>query len=158
MPVTPTYVALGTVILSGASASVTFSSIPATYRDLIIVMTGSTSNTTNPRVQFNGDTGNGSYVYMLGTGSSTGSGANTDAALVGGLANGVQQSMIIQVMDYSATDKHKTILSRSNSTSEPVWAFASRWASTAAVNQVRLLNQAGTNFNSGSTFSLFGIA
>ena len=56
---TPTYIALATTTLSSAVGSVTFSSIPAGYRDLVLVAEGLTSGaTSNVRMQFNSDTGN----------------------------------------------------------------------------------------------------
>jgi hypothetical protein len=69
--------------------------------------------------------------------------------------------IIIQVMDYSATDKHKSVLVRANSDAPSqngvVAAVAGRWASTSAVTSVVLLPEVGPNFASGSTFNLFGV-
>jgi hypothetical protein len=65
--------------------------------------------------------------------------------------------MIAQVMDFSATDKHKTYISRENMGAGQVVAWSGRWASTSVVTSVGLAC-VGFSFNSGSTFSLFGIA
>ena len=43
---TPTYTPLATVTLGTSAASVTFSSIPATYRDLILIFDGTGSGST----------------------------------------------------------------------------------------------------------------
>jgi len=73
---TPTYTPLATVTLGSTAASVTFSSIPATYRDLILIITAQrTGSPVNVGMRFNGDSGsNYSSVFMTGTGSSAISG------------------------------------------------------------------------------------
>jgi hypothetical protein len=154
---TPTYTALATVTLASASASVTFSSIPATYRDLILVMNyGQVDSTFAGKVYLNADTTGANYtrVMMAGNGSSTSSNANGGSIRweVTGTAN---KQAIIQIMDYSATDKHKTALVRSGDSSTSVEASANRWANTAAVTSV--LVQFGTNLTAGSTLNLFGV-
>jgi hypothetical protein len=70
---------------------------------------------------------------------------------------------VVQIMDYSANDKHKSILSRMNhlgSTDTATNASASRWANTAVVTSVTIFSGTGYTqpFASGSTFSLFGVA
>jgi hypothetical protein len=153
---TPTYTALATVTLGSSAASVTFSSIPATYRDLILVIVGTASGDNNPRLRLNGDTGNASWVGVWGNGSSATTASNTDALLFGALSTG-QSNTILQIMDYSATDKHKTILSRANQPAGSVWAFAGRWASTSAVTSAEAMAQSGFTYGAGTTFSLYGV-
>ena len=60
-------------------------------------------------------------------------------------------------MDYSATDKHKTMLSRGGSSSFGVGMNAGRWANTSAVTSVLVIGQSGLDFAAGSTFYLYGI-
>lgn len=152
------YVALANVTLGSSVSTVTFSSIVGTYRDLVLVINGFTSAGGEGFIQFNGDSG-GNYnsVRMYGTGSSTGSDSQSSAnrAQIGniGASNSVS---IIQIMDYIATDKHKTVLSRANTSSE-VFALAARWANTAAVTSFQLALQSGT-FSAGCTVALYGIA
>jgi hypothetical protein len=153
---TPTYIALANITLGSTASSVTFSSIPATYRDLIIVIQHSGAGD-NFTLRMNGDTGaNYSYVYMLGNGSSTSSVAESKGE-VGGSYTGNIGNTVIQIMDYSATDKHKTALSRSNTAAVNTRAVAYRWASTSAVNSTGIVLNSGS-FASGSTFALYGIA
>ena len=153
---TPTYTALATKTLTGTAASVTFSSIPATYRDLILVANGAGSTQENVTLTFNGDTtaANYSYVTMRGDGSAATSASGT-GALVNTYTTG-RFIAIIQIMDYSATDKHKTRLSRDDIASFHSRAWASRWANTAAVTSM-VYSAIGGTFSSGSTFSLYGI-
>jgi hypothetical protein len=168
---TPTYTPLATVTLGSATSSVTFSSIPATYRDLIIVVNGrSTESGTNLDTvggRFNGDAGsNYSYVGMnAGDSGSPSSNSGTTTNFQGGrlaTSNGGRTAFgvcVIQILDYSATDKHKTVLSRGASQTEAVAvdANASRWANTAAVTSVLLRTAQGANYVAGSTFDLYGV-
>ena len=156
---TSTYVALATTTLGASASSVTFSSIPASYRDLVLVADGTTAASDGYVVlQFNGDTGsNYSNVFMTGFGSTTESIASTNTSIRRALMGNSQSNIIWQLLDYSATDKHKTVLSRSGSNgSTNVAAAAGRWANTAAVTSIAISSESST-FSSGSTFSLYGI-
>jgi hypothetical protein len=66
------------------------------------------------------------------------------------------ETLIFNVIDYSATDKHKVTLSRFNQHDQSVNMIAGRWANTAAINTVTI-DQLVTSFASGSTFSLYGV-
>jgi hypothetical protein len=114
---TPTYTPLATVTLGSASASVTFSSIPATYRDLIVVFAGAATASATAFIRLNGDTGsNYSSVMARGNGSNAASASTTTTGawvIAQNQTLGTAQSNAIsQVMDYSTTNKHKTIFSR----------------------------------------------
>jgi hypothetical protein len=98
---------------------------------------------------------------MLGSGAGVSSNTESNLGMpLGGNAAALMVN-IIQVMDYSATDKHKTVLVRANtnapSVSGVVYASAGRWASTSAVTSLVLLPEVGPNFAIGSTFNLFGV-
>jgi hypothetical protein len=64
--------------------------------------------------------------------------------------------MKINIMDYSATDKTKTIISRADQAGNGTEAFANRWGNTAAVTSVQILTSTG-NWAIGSTFTLYGM-
>jgi hypothetical protein len=158
---TPTYTALATVTLGSSASSVTFSSIPATYRDLIVICDTVASGQSSIDGRLNGDTGNNySTVRMFGTGSSTGSDINAGSSIVNryliGITNTSRTSQIIQIMDYSATDKHKTILTRNASTVNSVNAHAARYANTSVIDSLTI-NFSESSASSGSTFSLYGV-
>jgi len=152
---TPTYTALANITLGSSASYVTLSSIPATYRDLVLVYSGSGTAPTEVWATLNGSTANGSTVVMLGTGSAAQSG--TSAAITIGTIDTTICNNIVQFMDYSATDKHKTILTRSNRAGAGTLAYATRWAITSAITSIAVVPQSGT-FNSGHTFALYGIA
>ena len=157
---TPTYDLLDSVTLSSSASSVTFSSIDQSYRDLIIVVSGS-GDASNETIfgYLNGDTttSNYSYVYARGSGSTATSGTSANP-YVGQLRTDTVGSNIIQIMDFSATDKHKTILSRWNNDTGFVTMAATRWANTSAVTSIQLSYGASSDYAVGTTFSLFGIA
>ena len=155
---TPTYTPLATVTLGTAAASVTFSNIPATYRDLILVINCQFSTSSSIRIRLNGDTGaNYSGVRAESTSvSDSFSGLTFTPLQVSAYSGSVQLPFLLQFMDYSATDKHKTLLARPNSVASGVGMEAHRWGSTSAVNSILCYLSAG-NYNSGSTFSLYGV-
>jgi hypothetical protein len=157
---TPTYTPLANVTLGSTASSVTFSSIPATYRDLILVADcGVSSGAEAMAMRFNADTGsNYNYVVATGNGSTTSSFAvsSTIFARLGSIYTG-SNNFVASVMDYSATDKHKTVIARGNSAANLVAMVASRWANTAAITSVTVLPDVANTFTAGSTFSLYGV-
>ncbi len=165
MPATPTYILLNQITLTVNSVEVVFSNIPQNYEDLVLVGNWQNSSTSSAgRLQVNGDTGsNYNGVWMTGTGSSFGSGSEssqTSARIAGasvGPDNAYTNLVTIQFLDYSEVDKHKTIISRYGSGNREVQATASRWASTSTITSIRFFDILGQTFQSGATFSLYGI-
>lgn len=158
--------ALATVTLQAASSTVTFSGIPNSYRDLILVLTGSPIDSSYPEtlIRFNSDSAtNYSHVNMTGNGSGTGSasgGSETFGRIGRGYGIGPNTSSVfvtsVQIIDYSATNKHKTVLARNNVANAGVETAAVRWAnSNDAINSIQVYVAAG-GFAAGSTFSLYG--
>ena len=155
---TPTYTPLANITLGSSAASVTFSSISQAYRDLILVVAGTGASTYALRLRYNSDTGsNYSRVGMGGNGSSTFSFSGSDTSVGLGLWQSTQGNIILQVMDYSAVDKHKTGLSRSNSVNAETIAIAHRWANTSAITTMQIYGESA-NIDAGTSFALFGVA
>jgi hypothetical protein len=155
-----TYVALANITLGSSASQVTFSSIPATFRDLILVAEGTlTGSSVGVGLRYNSDAGsNYQSVIISGSGTAAGAAGNagTNIADVAFFGDTSKMNFITQIMDYSATDKHKTLLSRSNQGGTFVLLYTSRWANTAAITSVGVF--ALTNaFASGTTLSLYGI-
>lgn len=157
---TPTYELIDSTVLGSSSASVTFSSIPATYRDLVLVVeSASGSGFLTEYIQVNSDTGaNYNDVYMRGNGSSATSSSSSSSNQIYPDQNSIsgteRRMYTAQFFDYSQTDKHKSILIRNSNPARNVQADAARWASTAAINSITL---AGGTYAAGSTFYLYGI-
>ena len=152
---TQTYTPLATVTLGSSASTVTFSSIPATYRDLVLIIAGTYVTSQGLNLRMNSDTSNVSTVRMYNT--------TSDTPSVFEVAwGGAPLTSVTQIMDYSATDKHKTTLCRWGTTgtggaTDYTLAIASRWASTAAINTLTLVPTSGT-IPAGMSFSLYGIA
>lgn len=157
---TPTYVPLATITLATSDNDVSFTSIPATYRDLIIIVNGFGAVSSGTlALRYNGDTGsNYSFVRMIGySGGALGTSATGQNYIMSAdYSTTEQHATIIQVMDYSATDRHKTNLTRSNRAGTWTFGIAGRWANTAAVTSLNLV-ALSNNFASGTTFSLYGV-
>jgi hypothetical protein len=164
-----TYVALATQTVATATSSVTFSSIPSGYTDLVLVISNATTTVTGYSYTYslNNDTGsNYSLTLLDGNGSAAQSVrysnvTNTQAYLgtwTAGMSTTEPTTIIVQLMNYSNATTYKTSLCRSNTASRQVDAVVGLWRSTAAVNRWDIQAQPGANIGVGSTFSLYGIA
>jgi hypothetical protein len=156
---TPTYVALATTTLTSATTTITLSSIPSTFRDLVLIVNYGAVNGTQLGLRFNGDTGSnytrvyGEYIY-----SSVGQAADTGNYGYVGAYDGGPATLICHIMDYATTDKHKTFLARGDS-STAVKMTALRWANTAAITSISVSTPANpVDMPIGTTINLYGIA
>jgi hypothetical protein len=164
-----TYDEIATQTLSSASTTVTFSSIPSTYTDLILVSSvGSSDSAQVYSCRLNGDTGtNYSLTLLVGTGGGAASQRETSISKMNiGKGIGVNTPnasavIISNFQNYSNTTTNKTVLSR---VSEALGAYpgvsatVGLWRNTAAITSIELsLNNGIATFNAGSTFSLYGI-
>jgi hypothetical protein len=156
-----TYEPISTTTLGSAAATVTFSTISGAYTDLILVAEYTVSGGGDHLVRFNSDTGsNYSVTVLAGTGSATGSGRSSSQTSYNPNWNSDQPSQRIiithQIQNYSNSTTYKTLLTRLNNASSQTVASVGLWRSTSAITSIDLLRSAG-NYNSGSTFTLYGI-
>ena len=157
-----TYDLLDSTTLTSSASSVTLSGISQDYRDLILVTQAIPVTTATPSMLFNSDTGENYHaVTMRGNGSTTTSVTRSPRAYLAVSGDESlfenQFMMIVQIMDYSATDKHKSVLSRAGRASGGTSAIAGRWASTAAITSVTL-NTLANDYAAGTTVYLYGIS
>ncbi len=148
---------------SAGAASVTFSSIPATYTHLQVRAFQKTAGAGDLNFRINADTGgNYSRHYLFGTGSSTGAGgsASETAGYVGYTPTGTYyQTSIIDILDYKNTNKYKTVRSLLGSDANGsgyVLLTSSAWLSTSAITSISF-TAGGGNFSQYSSFALYGI-
>lgn len=157
-----TYTPIATTTLGSTTQSYTFSSIPSTYTDLVLITNMKVaSGQDNICVRLNGDTGtNYSYTRIKGNGSSAGSdrGTNGTQALIGNESNAQFTTEITHFMNYANSTTYKTILARSNATDSEVVAWVNLWRSTSAITSILVRSAGGGGFVSGSTLTLYGIA
>lgn len=159
-----TYEPIATNTLTGTAASVTFSSIPSTYTDLVLITSAKNDSAANSHItiRFNSDSGtNYSDTYMYGTGSGGGSSARDTSATAGAIArhDGTQYAVgITHIQNYANTTTYKTLLSRGGNAGTITQAFATLWRSTSAITSLTVYPNDASNFASGSTFTIYGIA
>ena len=158
-----TYTPIATQTLGSAAASVTFSSIPQGYTDLVVVCNSKNNTGSNYYLiaEFNSDTGaNYSSTRLQGDGSAAASTRYTSAsdAKIGYTYTTDFTLGIFQIQNYSNSTTYKTCLSRSNNASEIVMAIVSTWRNTNAITSINLRMEASAQIVAGSTFSIYGIA
>ena len=164
-----TYEPIATYTVSSAQASYTFSSISGTYTDLVLIASAKSSLTTTTQVKltFNGDTTtNYSWTRLLGDGSAASSARGTSQAYVevgyiAGNSGTVQPDMfILNIQNYSNATTYKTFLSRwqsMNAANAYVAAVVGLWRKTPEAITSITLTPTSANFETGSTFTLYGI-
>lgn len=161
-----TYEPISTTTLGSAAATVTFSSIPGTYTDLVLVCNGGiTIAAGNAHLRFNSDTGsNYSFTDITGTGSAASSarGTNQTSCILNSYGypeNDMNWNCLVHIMNYSNTTTYKTLLSRSNQADNGVSALVGLWRSTAAITSIDIISifSGSPQFSIGSTFTLYGI-
>ena len=158
-----------TTVGAGGSSSITFSSIPSTYKHLqirSIQLCGTTSY--NTLIRYNSDSGNNySSHYIEGNGASVGTGPAygnppINYGAIGEARGGTTYPdvFICDIFDYSNTNKYKTARSLSGYDANGSGLIALRsslWMSTSAVTSITITNDAAVNFTQYSSFALYGI-
>ena len=166
--------AIATTYLEADAASVTFSSIPATYEHLQVRFTirGMRTNSTNStEVRLHGDTGtNYSGHVMYGSGGnayafgSTGLGYLGYSGVLltpaGTKPAGSYASCVLDILDYANTNKNTTAVFNWGvdlGTYGNATFMSSVWDNTAAVNEVSFTMNPTYDTARGSPFTLHGI-
>jgi hypothetical protein len=160
---TSTYDLIASNVLSTNSSSVSFSSLPSSYRDLIIVINGlGNGGEILADLRFNSDTGtNYSFIRMRGSGSAATSTTGTAKTVITtelGFSNTSERNhQIFHVFDYSATDKNKTVLIQENSNGVyGVVVAGARWANSNAITSVEVRSTTNT-FATGTSIYIYGL-
>lgn len=160
---TNTYEAIATQTLSSDTATITFSSIPATYTDLVLVATIKNNSGGSRAIQvlLNNDTGtNYSTTDIQGTGTSAASTRSTGTAYLDASVTcpGTEfATLIMNFQNYANTTTFKSILNRNGAAGTNVRAVVSLWRSTTAINSIKFQLGGADLYSTGSTFSLYGI-
>lgn len=157
------YTQLATKTLASNAATVTFSSIPYTYRDLMLVCYVKLVNGSDyATLRFNSDSSS-SYPSVTAWGSSQAYISDTRIYLrvQGYTPVNSYLTSIVNIMDYSATDKQKSLIIRANTNDTiselGVEMQVAKWPSTSSVNSLTINAYSGGNLAAGSTFSLYGV-
>lgn len=177
-PATPTsYESIATLNGTGSSATITFSSIPSTYKHLqirFIAKTTSTAGSDFPLdMRFNSDTAsNYPHHELWGDGTTAqGNGAAATTRIV--LSSRIPDSFsswsntfevgVIDIHDYASTSKYKTaraILGKNINTTaaqdQEIKLKSGLWMSTSAINSISFITS-GSNWTTTTQFALYGI-
>ena len=169
---TSSYESIATVTVgAGGSSTITFSSIPNTYKHLQVRCLARSSRSQNSGYavfRFNSDTGtNYSQHSLQGDGAAAAAAGNASvsyptlllfpAALRGASIFGVG---VLDVLDYTNTNKNKTIrvLDGYDSNGAGLIELGSgAWYNTSAITSITITEFNGNNFVEYSQFALFGI-
>ena len=162
---------IATVTVGSSQSTITFSSIPATFKHLEIRHTARLTRAGNSSdgiaMNFNGDTStNYSNHYLRGDGSSVASAnawtnkiAIDDCAATTATA-GIMGVGVWSILDYANTNKYKTarILDGSDQNgSGGVQLVSGNWRNTDAITSIVFTNLYGTFFEQHTSFALYGI-
>jgi len=151
-----TYTQIASTTVGTATNTITFSSIPSTYTDLVVIMNGTATVAADVYFYYNSDTTNSNYsnTYFYGNGSTVGTGRDPIPGV--GTFYTTVTNIIANVMNYSNSTTYKTAINRSDTAASAVIARVMMWRNTAAINQL-VIKQSSGNFNTGATFSIYGI-
>jgi hypothetical protein len=167
MPTNPNMVAIQTVTVgSGGASSISFTSIPQTYTDLVLKISSRGTNSGTAvayEISFNGNTSNFSSIILGGNGSSVFSYSNQPRRIGLTSAAGATASTFangeIYIPNYAGSNNKSysaDAVSENNATSAEIAMFAGLWSNTAAITSVTLTPQFD-NFAQYSTATLYGV-
>ena len=168
---TPTYVAIAKTVLTGSQLNITFSGIPSTYTDLVIVASARSDRalvTDNYLIELNGSaTAVYSRTSLINNGSTPQSSNATGqafwVALYSDAASATSNtfgSIEIYIPNYAgSTNKiaSTTSVQEDNVSTGYASANAHLWGNTSAITSIKISPSASQNWISGSRFDLYGI-
>jgi hypothetical protein len=166
------YESISTVTVSSSVGSISFTSIPSTYKHLQIRALQksdftSTGLTLEAYIALNSDTTStnykGHYLYGNGTGANAGV-SSFQSGIEYGFTSRTNpastfNNAVIDILDYQNTNKYKTLRSLSGGDGNGAGAvglWSSVWMNTNAVTTITLLPYS-SNWTQYSSFALYGI-
>lgn len=158
---------IATATGTGSSGTITFSSIPGTFKHLQIRHLGFSSPTLDSYImRVNGATGSVySWHYLDGGGSSasaSGAASQTSIAFTGGGGYSTATNpavFVMDILDYASTSKNKTIrnfFGRDANGSGSVDIVSGLYQSTSAITSITFITNS-SNWTTDTTFALYGI-
>jgi hypothetical protein len=172
---TATYDKIMTYTVPSSTTSYTFTAIPITYTDLVLIVNFRSASTGDTRCSIrvgNGsvDTGNNySVTALVGSGTTAYSGRDTTRSNFDSYINEAESTSsefslnIFQFMNYSNTTTNKTVLIRENTQSVGAGmtpgtaAVVGLYRSTVALNTIQVFDLTGKSIAANSSFTLYGI-
>lgn len=176
--VPPSFESIATVTGNGSSDTITFSSIPSTYKHLQIRIIAKGTSTASAGandlyMNFNSDTTSTNYRghALYGDGSSAGAQDEGNAGYIrveravqtsNATNNNIMGVAIIDIHDYASTTKNKTSRAISGTDTNgaataAIWLSSGLWMSTSAINSITLKSTGTGNWTTSTVISLYGI-
>ena len=170
-----TYTLISSVTVgAGGASSIDFTSIPATYTDLLVDISVRSNRATEVydtgRIRFNSDTGNNyaNSIRLYGNGSSVVSDkpaiANSglfEMPTAAGATSSTFGNIMIYIPNYAGST-YKSYsndgVSENNGTAAYASLIAGLWNSTSAITAITLTPYSGSQFVQYSTAYLYGIS
>ena len=154
-------------LLSTNTTSVTISGFSSAYTDLILVITGNSTGTFSPRLQFNGDTASNYMWQSMEANSNTPvafnslseTGLQLANSATASITNAERANWYVNILGYKGTSQAKPVFSRGvkgGSTGVSEFLFSS-WKSTSAITSILLYSSNGNNLTTGSTIYMYGV-
>jgi hypothetical protein len=165
MSKTATYALIESQTLGSAQANVTFSSIPGTFTDLIVIASVGGNAANNLALRLNSDSGaNYSGTGLAGNGTSPFSYKFTNETFIrcdyyiAPPSSGGFSIYTIHLQDYANTTTNKTVISRGSWGLGAAEAVVSLRRNTAAITSLTFsISNFSSNILAGSNFKLYGI-
>jgi hypothetical protein len=156
---TSTYEKIATATGTGSAGDITFSTIPSTYTDLVLVANIFTTANANQTFKVNGSSSGYSNTWITGNGSTAVSSRNTSnnsfTTQVNIFAGSTEPAFtVMNFMNYANTSTYKTVLTRTSRASQAAEVFVGLWANTAAISSIVI---SGGTFTTNAVFTLYGI-
>jgi hypothetical protein len=143
------------------TTGVTFTSIPSTYTDLVLVQDTTLTAAAIAFLQVNSDTGsNYSRTTLSGNGTSAASSRQSSQTQISTDVvhmTSTRGTYILNFQNYSNSTTYKTVLIRNNNTAFGTEATVGLWRNTAAITSIKCYLDRAESYVVGSTFTLYGI-
>ena len=156
---------------SGGASSISFTSIPQTYKHLqlrILSRASGSGSQADTQLTFNADNTSGHYHalhYIYGDGSGAYGGQDVSSTFIynnyqtaSGASSGIFGVGITDILDYTNTNKNKvtrTLTGNDLNGSGSIWLRSGLWLQTSAINQINITSTA-TGFAQYTQFALYG--
>lgn len=159
-----TYEPIATFTTTGNVAAIEFNTIPSTYTDLVVSISGISNGTANSTIvtNLNGDFGSnysGTQLYYRSTGTAGGNKNISESYIAIARAagvnpdNGGQTLVNVYIFDYANTNKFKTLMAQMQNMPAAVEVDVGNWRNTNAIHTIRF----AANWATGTVYTLYGI-
>ncbi len=158
---------ISTQVLTGTASTISFTSIPSTFKHLQLRIAARPISDGNAAIQyrFNSDTGsNYFWRYLASSGTMTSYGVTPAATQIKatlfywGMSATFPTAQVCDILDYANVNKWKTLRAFSGQTgsnANELGLHSGHWENTSAISSIDILIN---NCATGSRFSLYGVS